>query len=153
MTTKVGHYELLAEFASGGMATVHFGRLVRAGGFSKVVAIKRLRPTYAHDEKIVRMLLDEARLTAMVAHPNVVPTLDVVATTEDVFVVMEYVRGDSLAKILAALRTRRERMPPRIVAAVVPVVIRNRPRHPCAAFRGLFDNPPVLLLRDRLRGN
>jgi eukaryotic-like serine/threonine-protein kinase len=123
MASKVGHYELLAEFACGGMASVHFGRVVGPGGFAKTVAIKRLRPVYARDPEFVRMLLTEARLTGLLDHPNIVSTLDVVATEDDVFVVMEYVRGQSLSKIHGVLRSRSERTPPGIAAAIVSGVL------------------------------
>src|SRR5262249_50577561 len=76
---KIGRYALFDQFAAGGMATVHFGRLDGAGGFSRVVAIKRLLPHLVQDPEFTKMLLKEARLAARVRHPNVVPTLDVVA--------------------------------------------------------------------------
>src|SRR5215467_13364719 len=57
----VGRYLLYGEIASGGMATVHFGRLQGAAGFARSVAIKRLHPQYARDPDFVEMFLDEAR--------------------------------------------------------------------------------------------
>ena len=74
-----GALRALREIASGGMATVHFGRLLGPVGFSRTVAIKRLHPQFAKDPEFVAMFLDEARLAARIRHPNVVPTLDVVA--------------------------------------------------------------------------
>ena len=50
------------------MATVHFGRLDGAGGFSRVVAIKRLLPHLLANSEFTEMLLKEARLAARVAH-------------------------------------------------------------------------------------
>src|SRR5215208_33452 len=58
----VGRYALYGEIASGGMATVHFGRLQGPVGFSRTVAIKRLHPQFAKDPEFVSMFLDEARL-------------------------------------------------------------------------------------------
>src|SRR5215472_19132176 len=75
----VGRYALYEEIASGGMATVHFGRLLGVVGFAKTVAIKRLHPQLARDPEFVSMFLDEARLAARIRHPNVVSTIDVVA--------------------------------------------------------------------------
>src|SRR5688572_22734327 len=82
--TKIGRYTLFDQFATGGMATVHMGRLDGAGGFARVVAIKRLLPHLVQNEDITQMLLKEARLAARVRHPNVVPTIDVVASKGDV---------------------------------------------------------------------
>src|SRR5690242_11133879 len=48
--TKIGRYALFEQFATGGMATVHLGRLDGAGGFSRVVAIKRLLPHLVQNE-------------------------------------------------------------------------------------------------------
>src|SRR5208283_5174909 len=92
---SIGRYLLFGEIASGGMATVHFGRLSGPAGFARTVAIKRLHPQYAKDPDFVAMFLDEARLAARISHPNVVPTLDVVAQGEELFLVMEYVKGVS----------------------------------------------------------
>ncbi len=115
----VGRYALYAEIASGGMATVHFGRLLGPVGFSRTVAIKRLHPQFAKDPEFVSMFLDEARLVARIRHPNVVPTLDVVATDGELFLVMDYVQGESLSKLVRGARQRGQRMPPRIVATII----------------------------------
>src|SRR5262245_13453353 len=87
----VGPYLLFDEIASGGMASVHFGRYEGAEGFSRTVAIKRLHRQFANDPEFVAMFLDEARLASRVRHPNVVATLDVVHSEGEVFLVMEYV--------------------------------------------------------------
>jgi serine/threonine-protein kinase len=110
---------LYGEIASGGMATVHFGRLVGPAGFSRPVAIKRLHAQFARDPDFVKMFLDEARLAARIAHPNVIPTLDVVSVEEEVFLVMEYVRGITLAQLARTARHRGERIQPLIALGVV----------------------------------
>ncbi len=81
------------------MAAVHLGRLSGPVGFSRTVAIKRLHPTFAQNPEFVAMFLDEARLVARVRHPNVVPVLDVVAESDELFLVMDYVEGDNLARL------------------------------------------------------
>jgi len=84
----LGRYALYGEIAAGGMATVHLGRLLGQVGFARTVAIKRLHPHLAKDPEFVAMFLDEARLAARIRHPNVVPTLDVVARQGEIFLVM-----------------------------------------------------------------
>ena len=127
---RLGRYALFDELASGGMATVHLGRLLGPVGFSRTVAIKRLHPQHAKDSEFVTMLLDEARLAARIRHPNVVATLDVVATEGEVFLVMEYVEGESLSYVTricarrpsASLRTsRRTSSPERCTACMPPM--------------------------------
>src|SRR5580700_8509233 len=107
----VGRYVLYGEIASGGMATVHFGRLMGPAGFARPVAIKRLHAQFARDPEFVKMFFDEARLAARIAHPNVVATLDVVAPDDEVFLVMEYVRGVALVQLIRNLNQRGEKLP------------------------------------------
>ena len=115
----VGRYALYNEIAAGGMATIHLGRLLGPVGFARTVAVKRLHPQFAKDPEFVSMFLDEARLAARVQHPNVVATIDVVATDGELFLIMDYVRGESLSKILRAVRKQNKRVPPRIAAAIM----------------------------------
>jgi eukaryotic-like serine/threonine-protein kinase len=115
----VGRYALFDEIAAGGMATVHLGRLVGQVGFSRTVAVKRLHPQYAKDAEFVTMFVDEARLASRIQHPNVVSTLDVVKTDEELFLVMEYVQGEALSKLVRNAAKRGERIPPNVVASIL----------------------------------
>jgi serine/threonine protein kinase len=115
----VGRYALYGEIAAGGMATVHFGRLLGPVGFSRTVAIKRLHPQFAKDPEFVSMFLDEARLAARIRHPNVVPTLDVVATKGELFLVMDYVQGESLSRLIRTALSRGELVPVRLVGSII----------------------------------
>jgi serine/threonine protein kinase len=119
MERVVGRYALLGELAAGGMATVHFGRLIGPVGFSRTVAIKRLHAQFAKDPEFVAMFLDEARLAARIQHPNVVSTLDVVALEGELLLVLEYVHGEALAHLLRAARKTKKPLPLKIVAAIV----------------------------------
>jgi serine/threonine-protein kinase len=115
----VGRYALYGEIASGGMATVHIGRLLGPVGFARTIAIKRLHPQYAKDPEFVSMFLDEARVAARIAHPNVCATLDVVATQGELFLVMEYLQGETLSRMIRAVRHRGEIIDPRIAVGVM----------------------------------
>jgi len=115
----VGRYAIFDEIASGGMATVFLGRLMGAGGFARTVAIKRLHPQFAKDPEFVAMFLDEARLAARIRHPNVVPTLDVVASKGELFLVMEYVRGEALSRLARAAKSRGDKVPLSIVLRIL----------------------------------
>ncbi len=122
----IGRYALHDRIASGGMASVHLGRLQGEGGFARIVAIKRLHPHLGQDPAFVSMFLDEARLVARIRHPNVVPTLDVIAADGEMLLVMEYVPGESLSRLAGTMSARGERIPVRIAAAIV-----------CSALHGL----------------
>ncbi len=114
-----GRYAIFDKIASGGMASVHFGRLMGPAGFSRTVAIKKLHDEYARDAEFVAAFLDEAKLAARIRHLNVVPTLDVVAVEDEVLLVMEYVQGEALSRILKRLSAKNQNMPHRIVASVL----------------------------------
>jgi serine/threonine-protein kinase len=107
------------------MATVYLGRLLGPVGFARTVAIKRLHPKYASEPKFVSMFLDEARLAARIRHPNVVPTLDVVTTEGELFLVMEYVHGESLAKLIQIAAKQEIAIPVPIVVAVMSGVLQG----------------------------
>lgn len=119
----VGRYALHGEIAAGGMATVHYGRLIGQVGFSRTVAIKRMHPHYVKDPDFVSMLLDEARLVARIRHPNVVPVLDVVALEGELFLVMEYVLGETLSKLLRTSRRADKRPTPGMAASIIAGVM------------------------------
>ncbi|MGK4005156.1 serine/threonine-protein kinase [Sorangium sp. So ce1036] len=112
-------YTLHGVIASGGMASVHFGRLVGARGFARTVAIKRLHPQFAMDPEFSSMLLDEARLAVRIHHPNVVATLDSVQADGELFLVMEYIAGESLAGLLREAGQRGARVPQPIGSAIL----------------------------------
>jgi eukaryotic-like serine/threonine-protein kinase len=118
-TIAGGRYALAEEIASGGMATVHLGRQMGAGGFARTVAIKRLHERYAKAPEFVAMFLDEARLVARVRHPNVIQTLDVVAEHSELFIVMDFVLGESLVKLMTACQSARLRIPVPIALATL----------------------------------
>jgi serine/threonine-protein kinase len=116
---SLGRYALYGEIAAGGMATVHLARLLGPVGFSRTVAIKRLHPHLAKDPEFVAMFLEEARLAARVRHPNVVSTLDVVSEDGELFLVMEYVAGESLSRLVRKAREKGDLVPPRYVVAIM----------------------------------
>ncbi len=119
----IGRYVLFGEIASGGMASVHYARLNGPAGFARTVAIKRMHPHFAKDPEFVAMFLDEARLAARIRHPNVVPTLDVVTTEGEIFLVMEYVQGESLGRLVRALRGATRPTDTRIMSTIMSNVL------------------------------
>src|ERR1051325_6536345 len=101
------------------MATVHFGRLLGPVGFSRTVAIKRSHPEFAEDPEFVSMFLDEARLAARIRHPHVVPTIDVVALEGELFLVMDFIQGESLSKLLRTCKTKDTRVPYPVASSIM----------------------------------
>jgi serine/threonine protein kinase len=66
--------------------------------------VKTMHPHLAKEAEFVAMFLDEARLAARIRHPNVVATLDIQQDAEGLFLVMEYVEGPSLSRLLKVVR-------------------------------------------------
>lgn len=99
---QVGRYRLLAPIASGGTATVYLGRSEAIGGFSRTVAVKLLHPHLLNDSssEASKEFLEEAKLSARMQHPLIVPVLDVGESEQGFYLVMEYVDGASLAELL-----------------------------------------------------
>ncbi|HEX3424486.1 MAG TPA: serine/threonine-protein kinase [Acidimicrobiales bacterium] len=92
-----GRYRLLAPLGSGGMATVFRGRDER---LDRSVAIKLLRPDLARDPALRRRFELEARAAARLSHPNVVAVYDAGDDGGRSFIVMECLRGESLADVI-----------------------------------------------------
>lgn len=134
---RAEHYYLFDKIASGGMASVHLGLLRGALGFSRVVAIKRLHPTLAQDKRRMAMMVDEARVASLVRHVNVVPTLDVIVFAGEVFVVMEYVRGASLAHLASSERARGGLIPTSVLVSIFRGALRGlHAAHRATSFEG-----------------
>jgi serine/threonine-protein kinase len=142
----IGRYALYDQIGAGGMATVHYGRLLGPAGFSKTVAIKRLHPHFARDPEFASMFLDEARLAARIHHPNVVATLDVVAKDGELFLVMEFVEGLSLSGVFwECLRTNTP-IPLGVIGAVIQNVLAGlHAAHEATTEQGM---PLALIHRD-----
>ncbi len=109
-----------------------------------MVAIKRLHPQFAAQPEFVSMFVDEARLATRFRSPHVVSTLDVVATGEELFLVMDYVAGESLARLAAT--DRGDRIPVPIAVAIVAGALEGL--HAAHEARGETGEPLGLVHRD-----
>jgi hypothetical protein len=142
----VGCCELFTEIAHGGMATIHLGRWLGAGGFAKAVAVKALHPNYARDPDFVAMFMDEARVVAGIRHPNVMPTIDLVEEEGELFIVMEYVEGVTLAHLLRRAWEIQERVPVAIVLRIVTGVLHGL--HAAHEAKNTQGEPMCVIHRD-----
>ncbi len=120
---RIGRYTLYGAIASGGLGTVHFATSSAAGGFRKVVAIKRLHEQFRTDRGFTTLFLEEARLSARIAHANVVQTLDAAYVDDEVLLVMEYVHGEALHRLLQASLRAGEPVPVAVAVAIVSGVL------------------------------
>jgi serine/threonine protein kinase len=101
---QVGPYELIRRLGSGGMAEVHLARAVGIEGFEKLVVLKRILPHLSEDPHFIRMFLAEARLAAILDHPNIVQVFDLGFDGGEYYFTMELVYGQNLQTILRTVR-------------------------------------------------
>ena len=108
---QIGRYEVLLPIASGGMGTVYLARNRGVGGFEREVALKVMHAHLREEEHFATDLIEEAKLAVRIQHGNVVQVLDVGEDPHGVFLVMEYIEGESLAGLQRACRKRSTPMP------------------------------------------
>jgi serine/threonine protein kinase len=102
-------YRVIRRLEAGGMAEVYLGEASSLEGFKKRVAIKRVLPHLAQNENFIAMFLDEARLSARLSHANIVSVFDISARDNTYFLIMEFVDGANLKRILESLHRRGQR--------------------------------------------
>ena len=102
--TKIGPYVLRDKIALGGMAEVFLADYLREDGFKKKVAVKRVLAHLAQSKNFIKMFIREARLAALLQHPNIVQIVDFGNIDDSYFIAMEYVRGKTLSEFMHALK-------------------------------------------------
>ncbi|HZU85137.1 MAG TPA: protein kinase [Polyangiaceae bacterium] len=116
---KLDRYELLCLIAEGGMASVWVARLRGKHGFERLFAIKTILPRFADSARFRAMFLDEARIASRIEHPNVVQVFDLGEARDVLYLVMEYVDGDSLSKLNRACQRKAVPIPAGIALRVL----------------------------------
>lgn len=116
---RLGKYDLVARIAKGGMAEIYLARQHGMVGFSRLVVVKCILPHLAEEPQFVRMFLEEARLAALISHPNVVQIFDVGEFEGHYFIAMEYINGPPVATVVRKLRARRAAIPWEVAAEIV----------------------------------
>lgn len=108
--TKVGRYTISRLIAQGGMAEVYRAEQDLAGGITRPVAVKVIRPEYSESQDFREMFLDEARTACTLSHPNIVHIYEVGESDEgQLYMAMELVAGETLATINRTMRGADER--------------------------------------------
>ncbi len=116
---QFGKYKLIAHLATGGMAEIFLASQSSLAGFEKHIVIKRILANLAQEERFVHMFLDEARIAAMLNHPNVVTIFDLGVVEGRLFIAMEYLAGESLSKVIKSCRKRKIFVPPELAAGII----------------------------------
>jgi len=108
---KLGKYEVLCRLSTGGMAEIYLAFHRGVAGFRKLVVLKKILPEIDEDEDIVRMFVDEARLTAQFNHPHIAQVYDLDSVDGELFLAMEFVPGATLIEVAQATRKIGEAIP------------------------------------------
>ncbi len=99
-TSIAARYEIGPLLGTGGMAEVFLAHALGEEGFSRPVALKRVAPGFSEQPAFASMFIDEARISAKLAHPNIVQVFDFKRDeTGRLFLVMEYIAGRDLASL------------------------------------------------------
>ena len=101
------------------MATVWLARTANSHGEERLVAIKTILPALASDDLLRTMLLDEARIATAIDHPHVARTLEVGTHWDVPYLVLEYIEGESVEQLCAALAQGGRAVPAAIVVRII----------------------------------
>ncbi len=121
----LGPYRLLYRISTGGMAEIFRAVVTAADGSEHQVAIKRLLPAFTADEQFVVMLVDEARITAHFAHPNIARTYEFGVVEDEYFLAMEFIDGVDLRSAVLRSRERDTLVPPIAASYVLEMALRG----------------------------
>jgi serine/threonine-protein kinase len=97
---QLGKYQLVAEIARGGMGIVYLAVDRGPARFSKLLVVKQLKPELVEDSNFLDMFMEEARLAARLSHPNIVQTYEIGSDGDRHYMVMDYLEGVTLSRIL-----------------------------------------------------
>jgi serine/threonine protein kinase len=120
-----GRYRLIERIGKGGMAEVFRAYVEGFEGFRDTFVIKRIRPEKADSAELVTMFCDEARICALLSHPNIVAVYDFGQIGGAYFMAMEYLRGHDLGAVMRACKLRPAVVPPAVAAYVAAEVARG----------------------------
>jgi eukaryotic-like serine/threonine-protein kinase len=101
------------------MAEILLGKLLGPGGFERAVVVKRALPHLTRQAEFREMFLDEARIIARIQHPNVVNVSELGQEGHELFMVMEYLAGESVNGFTRRLASRPELRDPTLAAYII----------------------------------
>ena len=113
---SIGRVRIDKLLARGGMAEVYLGSHLT---LDRPVAIKLLHSYIEEDPLLLERFQREAKVVAGLRHPNIVQIYDFDTTDGHPYIVMEYLKGPTLATYLRHLHQRKKRIPPHQVARLL----------------------------------
>ncbi len=105
-------YQVQEYLAEGGMGAIYRGKQIGPRGEVREVVLKQLLPEYTQEPEFIDLFVREAKLSAVLDHPNIIRTTDLVTAGDDYFIVMEYLYGADLRTLLRRAKRRGQRLAP-----------------------------------------
>jgi tRNA A-37 threonylcarbamoyl transferase component Bud32 len=117
---QLGRYLLLDRIAFGGMAEIYRAKTFDREGRVHLVAVKRVLNHLTSDDEFIKMLVDEAKITATLKHDNIARLYEFAHTEDDeYFMAMEWVDGKDVRSLLERHRARKQPIPPEHAAWII----------------------------------
>ena len=114
----LGKYQILTRLSVGGMAEIFLATGKGPQGERRLVTLKRILPELRERDEFVHMFLDEARISASLAHLNIAQVYELGHDGEELFIAMEFIAGQSLASILRRCKQLKRPVPVGFTAMV-----------------------------------
>ncbi len=121
---KLGRYEIIGQIAKGGMAEIYRARLSGPAGFEQTFAVKRILPRHCDNDDFRRMFVNEAKVASFLRHPNIVSVLELGEEDGSLFLVMEYVKGTDLHRLLTKMKKAGQTLSPDLTAYVIASLLK-----------------------------
>jgi eukaryotic-like serine/threonine-protein kinase len=122
---SIGRYKLVKRIAFGGMAEVFLAKHEGPGGFARNLVVKRILPHLSSDSSFTELFLDEAKLSALLNHPNIVQVYDFGEADGSYFMAMELIRGPDLMALIRGAKKVNLPMPVPIAAGLMTQVMKG----------------------------
>ena len=119
LTRRLGKYHVLDRIAQGGMAEIYKAKTVGIAGFEKILALKRILPTFAREARFIRSFIDEARIAVTLNHRNIVQVFDFGKADGELYLAMELIEGVDLKSALESAREANLGTPPAVACCIL----------------------------------
>ncbi|OGQ88284.1 MAG: hypothetical protein A2289_22990 [Deltaproteobacteria bacterium RIFOXYA12_FULL_58_15] len=123
--TRLGQYVLVQRIAVGGMGEIFYGKIAGVEGFEREVAIKKMLPHLSEDQSFINMMINEAKLTVQLHHPNIVQVFDLAKEGNQYYIAMEYVPGITVGHLLERCFRNKIRLPVEVAVHIAMQVLRG----------------------------
>lgn len=142
-----GNYVLLERIGTGGMSEIDLARrAVEEAAFVRFLVIKRVKTSRADDASVVRMFKDEARICAELHHSNIAQLYDFGRVGDEYYLVLEYVPGIDVRRVLNVMRERGQPVPLRVTLRICCDVLEGL--HYAHTKLDAFGQPMQIVHRD-----